>query len=164
MSDEMEDLRLVAGRLENLEKQNRWMKNAGLAVLALAGCFFLMAQALPASGTIEAQEFTLRDKAGNVRGRLGMNEAGPFLSLNDATGIDRVGLVAGKDGPVLVLRSGKDKIQAQLAVVDGIPWLSLLDATERERAILVVNDVKGPLLKMYDATGRTIFSRPWTAR
>lgn len=160
MSDETEDLRFVAERLEKLEKQNRWMKNAGLAVLALAGCSFLMAQALPASGTIEAREFNLRDKAGNVRRRLGMNEAGPYLSLIDATGIDRVGLVAGEVGPVLVLRSGKDKIQAQLAVVDGIPWLSLFDTTERERAILVVNDVKGPLLKMYDAKGKAIFSRP----
>ncbi len=160
MGDESEDLRLVTERLEKLERQNRWMKCVGLAGIALVGCLFLMAQVPPANGTIEEQEFVLRDKAGNVRGRLGMNEAGPGLSIYDATGIDRVGLRAGEDGPVLVLRSGKNKIQAQLAVVEGIPWLSLFDATERERAILVVNDVKGPILTLYDAKGKAVFSRP----
>ena len=160
MSDDAENLRPLIERLQKLEKQNRWMKNVVLAVLGLVGCLFLMAQTLPAGGTIEAQEFVLRDKDGNVRARLGMNVAGPNLSLYDPTGIDRVGLVAGEDGPVLALRSGKDKIQVQLAVMHGIPWLSLFDVTEKERATLVVNDVKGPLLTLYDAKGKVVFSRP----
>jgi hypothetical protein len=67
-----EDLR---NRVAELEKQNRRFKQLGAVVLAVASVIVIMGQA-PAKKTVEANEFVLKDNAGNVRARLSVNALG----------------------------------------------------------------------------------------
>ena len=161
---------VVMNRLEKLEKQNRRMKQAGALVLILAAALVLMGQA-PATRTVEANDFVLKDESGKVRGRLYMTALGPSfalldengkqraslgvladmpgLSLFDANGRGRVGLVNGPSGPGLALFDANEKKRASLHLVAEGPGFYLHDASEKGRAGLFLL-ADGPRLTLYD--------------
>ena len=91
-----------ADRIEKLERQNRRMKQAGTIALVLAGAVLLMGQA-PATRTVEANEFVLKDGSVVVRGRWGNTTNGTYQIFNDASGKQRVLLVAEPDDVQLSL-------------------------------------------------------------
>ena len=95
MSDEV---RAVMARVENLERQNRLMRLAGLAILLFAGTSLLMGQAAPRYGTIDARELILRDDAGTPRIKLFVTDHGPMLSMIHVDGKPQVGLGLGERG------------------------------------------------------------------
>jgi hypothetical protein len=102
-----EDLILV--RLNALEKQNRWMKRIGAAMIVVAASLFVMAQKPAVNRTIEANEFVLKDASGRTRAKLGL-EGGPGLVLYDETGKDRAWLSLNPLlGAMLSLYSGNGK-------------------------------------------------------
>ena len=80
MSSSTPEWTAVVERLEKLERQNRRLKQVGAVALILAAAVLLMGQA-PATRTVEANEFVLKDASGNVRGRFSMTIRGPELKL-----------------------------------------------------------------------------------
>jgi hypothetical protein len=82
----------VLERLNALEKQNRRMKQIGVAVIMIAASLLVMAQKQPTNRTVEANEFVLRDSSGDVRSKWSMTQEGPRLSLLDSEGKERVGV------------------------------------------------------------------------
>lgn len=94
MNPQTTDLEAIRERVAKLERENRRTKQAGTVVLILAASLLLMGQA-PATRTVEANEFVLKDSSGTVRGRFVVDEFGPRLHLLDANGAQRVELEAG---------------------------------------------------------------------
>jgi hypothetical protein len=76
-------------RLLKVEKQNRRFKQFGVAALIVPALLLVMGQA-ESKKTIEANEFILRDSAGNIRAGLFMgmskNRPMPMLALYDEKG------------------------------------------------------------------------------
>ena len=60
----------LAARVEKLERQNRWMKQTGLAVFVIIIILPLMGQK-QTTRTIEAEQFILRDAQGHERLTIG---------------------------------------------------------------------------------------------
>jgi hypothetical protein len=88
----------ILERLNALEKQNRWMKRIGAAVIMIAASLLVMVQKAAVNRTVQANEFVLRDSDGTVRSKWFMTTAGPELSLLDASGRDRVTFEVHQDG------------------------------------------------------------------
>ena len=187
MDERTEVFNAMTIRIEKVERQNRWLKYLGLSALMLVAAVMLSGQASPDNNLLEARRFTLRAETGEVRAELGMTsslpggkgpcltlydekknkravlsvmEYGPDLVFYDAHGEERAKLVVADGGPRMVLRGTGGKIQVQLAVNADIPWLALFDASEKQRALMVVNDVKGPSFALYDSKGKEMFVRP----
>jgi hypothetical protein len=126
----------VLERLEKLEKQNRRIKRAGLAVMVFIGAALLSGQA-SVPWKIEAERFVLRDSTGKVRGELGMTGHGPLLTLYDNDGAQR----------------------AAFGIAEKGPGIFFLDAIQKRRVALGVVE-KGPVLAFFDQDGKTVFSKP----
>ena len=62
----------VVERLDRVERENRRLKKAGVAILAGIAGVVLMGQAMPTkvAKVVEAEKFVLKDTAGKVRGGL----------------------------------------------------------------------------------------------
>jgi hypothetical protein len=73
---------LILKRLTKVEKQNRRMKCAGMALLALACCALLMGQT-SSKRTVEAEKIILRDSQGHVRIQLEAGRKGPANPFQD---------------------------------------------------------------------------------
>ena len=71
MKAQVQGLEDIQDRLLKLERQNRRLKQFGVAVLIASTSLIAMGQA-PSKKIIEANEFILRDDSGNVRARLSM--------------------------------------------------------------------------------------------
>ena len=104
------ELAAVVARLEKVERQNRRLKRVGVVVLALAVAGMVMGQAMPRARIVEAEEFVLRDAAGNVRAELVAFKDGPALTLLDENGKSRATLAVDKPGPRLSLHDENDKM------------------------------------------------------
>src|SRR5215471_10941732 len=68
-------------RLEKLERSNRRLKLAGLALVVALAAIGVMGQARPPLQTVEAQEFVVKDAGGVVRARLGASQSAASLNL-----------------------------------------------------------------------------------
>src|SRR5579864_2652442 len=79
---DFDDLR---DRVFKLEKQNRRLKQLGIAAVIIPTIFLIMGQA-PSKKTIEANEFVLKDDYGTVRARLSMDLSTPVMTFLDAKG------------------------------------------------------------------------------
>jgi len=153
-------------RLDRMERENRWWRVAGGAVLAV----LVATAASPApkvADKILAREFILADDTGVARARLGLTFGKPELAFDDdpralvaqsGTPIEpRMSLsddmlaFAGKnrtlrlklgvyrqidDLPVLVLHDERGRARIDLSVFQGGPSLIIQDDNRRARAIL----------------------------
>lgn len=138
----------VMNRLERLEKQNSNFKKIGAVALILIGSVLLMGQA-PASRTVEANEFILKDASGKVRGRLSMAAFGPEFALLDNNGERRASLNLLADDPGVYLFDGNGRERASLVLQADEVYLALSDANEKPRAGLnLVAD--GPGFYLHD--------------
>jgi hypothetical protein len=90
MKDSIAEFQTLVARVEKLESQNRRWKLSS-ALLSLFGVAFLLMGAKPAdsfdkqvirAGTIEAQQFLLKDDDGHVYARLSLNATGKAVQLN----------------------------------------------------------------------------------
>lgn len=124
----------VASRLDGLERQNvrlRWV----------AGGLFVAATILMVEATVgisrsprvvEAERLVIRDKAGRVRAKFGIDGRDPTLQMFDLRGREQVSLgVTGTDASALTL---SDRGQAQVrieAMDDGGSALCLLNSDRR---------------------------------
>ena len=162
----MDDLNVVIARLEKIEKENRWMKRAGLAGLLVAACFVVMGQARPAVTALEARSFILQDASGTKRAELVLeagapgSEPSPVLRFLDGKGNDTASLsstrleLAGKSdlGPDILLDDVKGSPRVDLGLDHSEPFVILNDEkgvvredmgfSETHEPIFVINDDK----------------------
>lgn len=81
MTPQTSEWQALSERVANLEKQNARLKQIGVVAMVLAASVLLMGQA-PATRTVEANEFVLKDNGGTVRGRFSTaGGLGPELVL-----------------------------------------------------------------------------------
>jgi hypothetical protein len=110
------------------------------------------------SGTMEAEQFIIRDSAGNRRAELGVSSEGRAVGLRlcNQAGQDRFELTIGSDGlPILRLCDEAGKVRAGLGVTaDGWTLLALFDQAEKGRAHLSVKPDGSPDLNFRDQTGK----------
>ena len=113
--------------------------------------------AAPASDSrsIEAEEFVLRGRDGNVSARLGLLPDGsPFLQLTGAGGQSTAELsVLPSQGPVLKLSDGKALVSMR-AKGDGSSEITLHSEGQEPRAAMFLEADGTPVLSMTDAEGR----------
>jgi len=108
----------VAARLARVERENRRFKATGLALLAGAGIFLLIA-ARPAARTriVEATELRLMDSTGALRGSMTADRTGAQLLLKDSTGKNRVRLRVADDGtPRVELLDRSERVRLGMAL------------------------------------------------
>ena len=153
MSSPTPDWTAVVARLEKLERQNRRMKQAGAVALILAAAVLLMGQA-PATRTVEANEFVLKDSSGTVRGRFSTYEQNTHLWLYDANGKSRMWLHVGG----LVLWDNDGKTRAALSMNEEETILDLV-GTNGSGAHLGI-DVDGPGLILSDKDNKVLWKAP----
>lgn len=164
----------VVERLENAERQLRWAKVAGVAVLLLAGAGVLMGQVRLNGRTVEAEKFVLwgaggeeravlsekdggvalalLDRGGRTRIRLYVNEQDTAgLEVSDAEGRTGAYLLTFKDGPTKILFVHPNGGSASLRLgPNGSPSLSLHDAEGNYRAGLMLERDGRPTLYLSD--------------
>jgi hypothetical protein len=64
------DLEALQRRVAGLERQNRWMKRGGYAIVLVFASLFVIGRLRPPLRTLEAQRFVLRSAKGEVRAEL----------------------------------------------------------------------------------------------
>ena len=155
----------LAGRLDRVEQENRWLKQAGVVALAVIAAVVLMGQAT-GSKVVEAQRFILRDSKGINRGGLQvMDDGRPILHLADENGLTRAELVVlSNNTPALYFydyERGRDVDRKHLAWLGvskhGSVTLALIDRERQSQAQL---SGTGPRLRFIGKDGRVIWSAP----
>ena len=122
----------VAKRVELLERENRFMKRVGGAVLLVFAAVMSLGQAGRATPVVEAQRFLIRDpNTGKGRAALSLLQDGSVgLSMTalDGKSLSLSADAGGKMG--LTLHDNTRKLRAELfAGTDGAAALALRDAT-----------------------------------
>jgi hypothetical protein len=139
-------------RLDRLERENKWMRRAGVVAVAVAAAVFLMGQDKAKDLLeIEVQSLKVRAKDGRARATLG----------------------ADADGSLSLAFADKNfKVRAVLATLpNGSPFLRLADKNGKMRAVLGVtptyHKVTGGQTKtaentltLLDAKGKVIWQAP----
>ncbi len=163
----------LARRLDQVERENRRLKQAGVVVLAVIAAVVLMGQATKGkvAKVVEAEKFVLRDADGKGRARLESLPSGLVrLALLDkdeniqsvlGVGVGRPSLVlAGRNNKTILTTSflsvsGKGgKSRLTLAVLpSGAQSLVLTDNTARTRAELAIEVDGSPTFGLFDRTG-----------
>ncbi len=159
-----------ARRLDQVELENRRLKQAGVVVLAVIAAVVLMGQATKGkvAKVVEAEKFVLRDADGKGRARLESLPSGLVrLALLDkdeniqsvlGVGVGRPSLVlAGRNNKTILTTSflsisGKSRLT--LAVLpSGVQSLALTDNTGRTRAELAIEVDGSSTFGLFDRTG-----------
>jgi len=96
----------VGRRLDRLERENRRLKRAGVAALAVMATVFLMGQARPPT-IVEAQQFIVRNADGARVAWLATDRNGlPSLTLFDKEGQGRINLSLSESAAAFVSLTG----------------------------------------------------------
>ena len=163
----LEDL---SRRVHRIERENRLLQVTSAAMALLLAVLILMAQTRPQGGSIEAQEFVLRDAHGKQRAKLTADSAATLFSLYDANEKVRARLMAG-DGPGLLLFDpAQDGPYARIRLALGVgnmgggaddtgPHLLLWDGGGQPRVEMYTTPTRTGV-QMYDAKGRNTFHAP----
>ena len=167
MSDQMRDLQAVIGRLEKVERQNRRLKYAGLAVLVLGGAAVLMGQAAPKPKSGDRQKIVLRGPGGKRQMILSATALGPSLVLRDMAGLPRAQLSVNGGVPRLDFRGPSSVTRAVFTIGPSTShskdyntlhfWY--FNESDTQRVSVVVTE-KASLLNLWDADGKKIWSAP----
>jgi hypothetical protein len=124
----------VRERLERLERANRQMRWGTCVLLALIAAAFGLG-AIKGDRSLDAEELIIRDKTGNERIRLAVDESGPYLRLLDTRGRPRALLLVQDAGSFLALQGGAEKSRVTLSNL-AEPALFLQDNNGKARAEL----------------------------
>jgi hypothetical protein len=131
-------------RLARLERSNRRMRvGSGLLVLCVIAAFAI--GAIKGDRVLETEDLIIRDKQGNERARMAVDDSGPFLRLSDSKGHPRAILLV-QDDRGLFLLPGGDKMQSELLLVNsGEPTVYLKDNQGQARLEM---STKGDTVRM----------------
>lgn len=125
-------------RLDRVERENRRLKRAGMAALAVMTAVVLVGQTT--GRLVDAEKFILRDWEGKKRAELMTISSGAYLGLDGPDGKTRITLTV-LDEPILTLYGQGEGAGAI-------------------RVLLGVNDVDSPYVKLVDKDGKVIWSAP----
>ena len=139
----------VIGRLEKLEKQNRRMKQAGIAGLLFISCVLLMGQA-PSTKTVEANEFVLRDSGGKTLGRWTIERGFPKIEMYDGEKLQRttfgIAGVFGRGAPQPLLQMVDGDTSTLLFVGTGASNLVFNSNGDNASSVMLGMTLFGPQL------------------
>lgn len=150
----------TAERIVRLERANRRL---GAAVLALSVCaagVCMIGAGRDSVGCLDARRITLRDEAGRVRARFSADGDGARLTFYDRQGTERLGIRCPDEGEsVLKLATGAEDRLARRGIVlraapDGWSSLTFCDE-ERERITLGLAYDGEPRLRMFTREGKS---------
>jgi hypothetical protein len=141
MPDQTLAMTAILSRLEQVEKENRRMKQVALGVTVVACSVFMMGQARPnPNKIIEAENFVVKDASGKVRAVFGMN-------YSDQKGAS---LILGSDGSYG--GTGAEKYVVRIHGGDRA-WLNMGSADGAEAINGVVSPDFASDLTVYDKDG-----------
>ena len=174
----------LARRLDRVERENRWLKQAGVVALVVIAAVGLIGQATgKVAKVVEAERFVLLDASGETRAVLIQTKGGSSLNLYDEKGKLRIGLVSGaadetglslydaagegramlalkpETSPALRFAAKPMKLQAGLGVAH-VPTVLLFDDEGKPRATLLLSSDGSPVLAFNDNIGEVIWSAP----
>src|SRR5688572_15531586 len=94
------DVQVLAERIAKLERSNRTLKRAGIALAALAGVVSLASMTAAVCNTVYAERFVLQDARGNERARITAYETNglPQFTLTDTKGKKALTFGVAEDG------------------------------------------------------------------
>jgi hypothetical protein len=160
----------LKNRVDALERQNRWMKRVGVAVLLLPVCVALMGQARP-NQTVEAQQFVLRDSSGKKWAALQLVNTEPVevresvpplkipagvaanLTFYGENGEAKVVLGSGPLVSFLSLNDEKGEPHARISNLGSNTPEVLLNSGGGNEAEIVVDANNGPQIDVRDTNG-----------
>ncbi len=153
MTEPMQDLGTVLKRLEKVEEQNRHLRYMGFCLLAIGAMTFLLGGSSSPKGTLEAQQFVVRDATGKIRGKLGTTEPGmSVLSLLDDSGSAVIELKVGPERAVsLIMKDNVSDGALKLGNKMGVPYVQL---EARGSARVFLGAVPDPLLNLLSVDGK----------
>ncbi len=174
----------LARRLDRVERETRWLKQAGVAIIAVIAAVVLMGQATR-NKTVKAEKFVVVDSSGNsravlenvvgqgaslvFRGTDGMEQIAlqsfgdsRGFTLSDKSGNGRAALTLEADGSIaLALYDEKSKSHVKLlAGRDGNPGIVLQDKDKGVRMRLLLYSDGSPAMVLFDNNGKVIWSAP----
>lgn len=147
MSD---DPRMLSERLAILEKQVRRMRLTAVTAIIVGSTCFLLGQAAPTTGVVEAKDFILRDTEGKLRGRFFMDDqtGGPALKLYDEH-IPQQMLQIRTVGGIAMDRDRLAIPRSTFGLIGNRPYLQLADPEGRQTASISIRET-GPQVLLYD--------------
>ncbi len=132
----------LARRLDQVERENRRMKQAGVVALAVIAAVVLMGQSTggKVAKVVEAEKFVLKDKDGKIRAIFGLgvghpvltDPTAPHLSFYDKQSKPRIKLALDIDGTPELLLGDKKRAYAHLYLeLNGNAWLEMVGMKSR---------------------------------
>ena len=155
----MDEIAAMAGRVQRLERADR-------RLVALAGALGVGAVALcclgarrDAAGSIDAEQLTLRDRCGRIRGVLSATPDGARLTFHDSQGRERLRVDCPDGGDSVVELASGDAGTSRRTISlragrNGWSTLSFRDGTRERLALGLAYDGE-PRLRMYAPEGRS---------
>ncbi len=169
MTESNQDYKLLAKRLEKVEKQNRFLSRM-LVLVVVVGCsFFVMGQQSSVPETIKAKRFAAMSEDGKERAILMSSSlafidnngvprvivvsepSGTGIHLHDERGNTRALMLLDSLGPQLCFYGQDGTVRTVMNLEDEIAQLSFFDTNEKGRiAVGVDSEQSGVLIR--DAT------------
>jgi len=153
----------VEQRLEQLERENRRLKLAGMIVVVLGGATLLWILGQLVGRTVEARRFILRDSGGEKRAEIAIGSEGMAgLWLYDKNGKFRATLtVTGAGTPDLVLYDENGRNRAEFGLLpDSSPGLALSEQGGVASVGILVTQDGSPHFTLADKTGKVLVKVP----
>ncbi len=151
-------------RLDRVGRENRCLKGAGLAALAVIAGVVVMGQATgnKVAKVVEAESFVVRDESGKTRAQLGVMADGATLRLYDVDGKAFAELVGKSYGAgALQLRDRHGIVRAIMFVgATEEPYLRLYDLEGKPRIDLAVEAGVRPVIAVRNKAGKVMWSAP----
>jgi hypothetical protein len=137
---ETPSLEELAGRLDSLERENRWLKRiGGASIVGFLSLIALGTSTFRSPREITAERFVLNDSSGHPRARLEMRKDGPALALLSPEHRDQVLLQAVESGSSVLEYYRGSELGASLSDYAGVgASLNLFERNRHSKAELYV--------------------------
>jgi hypothetical protein len=135
---------MLIAQLEQLKRQNRWLKAIGLIVILLAVCATLMAANVQPKDIVEARAFIIRDNRGMIRGELSFDHKSgeTRLQLAGNDGTPRFVVDVTNERSELFLKGENPKSETHICAVKANLGLLMRDQNNNGRLLLGRNDLQ----------------------
>ena len=175
-------------RIEELERQVRRFRRAGVVALATALVAVVVGVGLlavsragaqpgapqpnyntppwhetnppPKAGVVIGGEFRLVDDSGAVRAVMYLERGNPVLRFLDQQGIFHASVGLGAYGPTLSFTYGNNRPGMSIGVSDQGAAMYCNDSAGHVRIIMGVGSAGAPMMKFRDTHGHTVWSTP----
>jgi hypothetical protein len=146
-------LEVLTERLDRLERENHWWRRLGLSFLLATVAIATLGQAPARSvlSIIQAERFVLVDEGGNVRGELGITDAGMTRFVLRQPGPEGHASFAELQPAGLALHERKGRPYLRM----GSSEFSLHSGTSKAGITMRIADESGPSLSVTDESGMT---------